>query len=89
MALHIIGLVWTYVLAAIFTTSVSLVPAATAWGSMWTWVAFAVFILPGYSIGFLISAALLWLIPMIVVGSVGTVLFGGAALVEYLGRKLR
>ena len=75
MPFHIVGLVCTYVLAAVFSASVAMVPAATAWGSIWTYIAFAVWIIPGYITAWVLCMLLILLFTLLGMGAfVGTLL---------------
>lgn len=48
MTRELIALIFGYILAAMFTTSVSMTPALTLWGSLWTYVAILGFTVFGW-----------------------------------------
>lgn len=61
MILHVLGLLSTFILTAVFSAGVTLAPMSVAWSSFWVYLTFALMIVPGYimAVGFIFFVCLI------------------------------
>jgi len=70
MLFHAIGLLYSFCIAAFFSSGITLAPLTVAWGSFWTYLTFVLCMIPGY-----IAA---WFTILIIFGLLALLGFGAA-----------
>ena len=88
MLMHVLGLIYTFIFAALVSTGVSLAPVAVAWSSLWTYLAFAACLIPGYIAAWLTIIITIGVASLFALGLIAIV-SGGATTIHSVLQKNR
>lgn len=90
MVKHVLGWLYAFCIAAMFSSGISLAPIAVVWNSIWVYLTFALCLFPGYIAAIATIYLIIFLIGLIgagaILGAAGGVILTGAA-IEKMRRK--
>lgn len=87
MIMHVLGLLYTFILTAIFSAGVALSPLAVSWGSFWVYLTFAIWIIPGYILAWLTIMATIGILALLGMGALFGVSLSADALSKRINKK--